>query len=102
MVTLARLVQPKKAARPIVVTPFPPMVTLVRPVLKKALSSMSITLSGMVTLARLVQPKKASLPMVVTLSPMVTFLRLVKPLNHDSIFVVFMVRLARLVQPSKA
>jgi hypothetical protein len=55
IVILRRLVQLAKAFLPMLVTPLP-MITLVRPVQRKASSPMVVTLSGMVMLTRLVQP----------------------------------------------
>jgi len=66
-VTLVRLVQPKKAASPMLVTPLG-IVMLVRLVqLSKVEYPMLVMLFGIFTLVRLVQPAKAFSSMLVTL-----------------------------------
>ena len=67
-VILVRLMQPKKAERPMLVTPsgIVILVRLVQP--EKVPTSMLVTPSGIVISLKLLQPLKACDPMMVTLS----------------------------------
>ena len=78
IVTLVRLVQPRKTLSPMLVILLGSVILVRLLQFQKAQYPMLVTLSGMMTLVRLVQFQKAAFPMLVTPAGMVMLVRLVQ------------------------